>query len=79
MAVPEKVVAIPDGRSGAPVPGLERLLRPAGEGRGFTARPVTLDVLEELHALTATSPGMTDASPTRSAISLIRSTRRCAS
>ncbi len=65
MVVPGKVVEIPDGRSGAHVPGLERLLRPAAEGRGFTARPVTLDVLEELHALTATSPGMTDASPTR--------------
>lgn len=52
------------GRSPA-IPGLERLLRPSGEGRGFTARPVTLGVLEELHALMAVSPGMTDASPTR--------------
>lgn len=65
MAVPGTVVEIEGGQSGARVPGLERLLRPAAEGRGFTARPVTLDVLEELHALTATSPGMTDASPTR--------------
>lgn len=47
------------------VPPLERLLRPSAEGRGFSARPVPLATLEELHALMAVSPGMTGASPTR--------------
>lgn len=46
-------------------PGLERLLRPVAEGRAFSARPVGLDALEELHALMAIGPGMTGASPTR--------------
>jgi 3-hydroxypropanoate dehydrogenase len=63
MAQAGRVVEFTGGRT--PVPSLERLLRPEGEGRGFTARPVTLDVLEELHALMAVGPGMTGASPTR--------------
>jgi 3-hydroxypropanoate dehydrogenase len=45
--------------------GLERLLRPTAEGRGFSARPVSLEALEELQALMAVGPGMTGASPTR--------------
>ena len=45
--------------------GLERLLRPPAEGRGFSARPVSLEALEELQALMAVGPGMTGASPTR--------------
>jgi nitroreductase len=63
MAEAGRVVEFTGGQT--PVPSLERLLRPGGEGRGFTARPVTLDVLEELHALMAVGPGMTGASPTR--------------
>lgn len=47
------------------VPPLERLLRPSAEGREFTARPVSLATLEELHALMAVGPGMAGASPTR--------------
>ena len=63
MAQSGQVVEFTGGRS--PIPSLERLLRPWGEGRSFTARPVGLDVLEELHALMAVGPGMTGASPTR--------------
>jgi nitroreductase len=47
------------------VMGLERLLRPPAEGRAFSARPVSLDALEELQALMAVGPGMTGASPTQ--------------
>jgi 3-hydroxypropanoate dehydrogenase len=65
MAQAGEVVEIGGGRAPAAFPGLERLLRPSGEGRSFTARPVALDVIEELHALMAIGPGMTDASPTR--------------
>ncbi len=60
-----KVVAFEGGSTPSGIPSLERLLRPAGEGRNFTARPIGQDLLEELHALMAVSPGMTDASPTR--------------
>jgi 3-hydroxypropanoate dehydrogenase len=60
-----RVIDIRRGRTGPSVPSLERLLRPSGEGPGFTARPVPLDVLEELHALMAVGPGMSGASPTR--------------
>jgi 3-hydroxypropanoate dehydrogenase len=54
MAQAGEVVEIGGGRAPAAFPGLERLLRPSGEGRSFTARP-----------LMAIGPGMTDASPTR--------------
>ena len=59
------VVEFGGDRQGSPVPRMERLLRPCGEGRPFTVRPVLPEVLEELHALMALGPGMTGASPTR--------------
>ncbi|THD81989.1 MAG: nitroreductase family protein [Phenylobacterium sp.] len=60
-----ELVEIPRGRAPQGVLGLERLLRPSAEGRGFSGRAVSLETLEELHALMAVGPGMTGASPTR--------------
>ena len=65
MTVVSGLIEIQGGRAPRGVPGLARLLRPPAEGRGFQARTVSLDVLEELHALMAVGPGMTGASPTR--------------
>jgi 3-hydroxypropanoate dehydrogenase len=60
-----EVVEVRGERTPQGMTGLERLLRPPAEGRGFSARPVHIDALEELQALMAVSPGMTGASPTR--------------
>ena len=65
MALAGELFEFQGARTPTGVVGLERLLRPSSEGRGFAARPVTLDTLEELHALMAVGPGMTGASPTR--------------
>jgi nitroreductase len=60
-----EVVEVHAGRMSQGAIGLERLLRPPAEGRAFSARPVSFEVLEEIQALMAVSPGMTGASPTR--------------
>lgn len=65
-----EVIEFPGGRPPPDAAGLdpvtlERLLRPATEGRGFAADAVPEAALEQLHALMAVSPGMTGASPTR--------------
>ncbi|MGZ6017793.1 MAG: hypothetical protein ACXWKO_03915 [Phenylobacterium sp.] len=65
MAAIGELFEVSAGRPPQGVLGLERLLRPPSEGRGFSARPVALDILEELQALMAVGPGMTGASPTR--------------
>jgi 3-hydroxypropanoate dehydrogenase len=65
MAEVGELVEFPGGRPPAGLVGLERLLRPATDGRGFSGRPLGRDTLEELHALMAVSPGMADASPAR--------------
>jgi len=65
MTVVSGLIEIPPGGASRGVPGLARLLRPPAEGRSFQPRPVPLDLLEELNALMAVSPGMTGASPTR--------------
>jgi 3-hydroxypropanoate dehydrogenase len=64
MASVGELVGFQDGRPPQGVLGLERLLRPPAEGRAFSARTVSLEVLEELHALMAVGPGMSGASPT---------------
>ena len=61
-----ELVAFPAARR--PALTLDRLLTGAEAGpeaRGFAARPIGRDVLEELHALMALGPGQADASPTR--------------
>lgn len=65
MAFMGELVGASSGRAPQGVLGLERLLRPPDEGRGFSARPVSLATLEELHALMAVGPGMAGASPAR--------------
>jgi len=65
MAASGELVEFPGGRPPPRRVGLERLLRPATEGRGFSGRPLGRDTLEELHALMALSPGMAEASPAR--------------
>jgi nitroreductase len=65
MAQSGELVEFPGGRPPPGLVGLERLLRPATEGRGFSGRPLRRDTLEELHALMAVSPGMAEASPAR--------------
>jgi 3-hydroxypropanoate dehydrogenase len=65
MAFAGELVGLPDGRPPQGILGLERLLRAPAEGRGFSGGEVSLEVLEELHALMAVGPGMTGASPTR--------------
>jgi 3-hydroxypropanoate dehydrogenase len=64
MASVGELVELKGGRPPQGVLGLERLLRPPAEGRSFSARSVSLEVLEELHALMAVGPGMAGASPT---------------
>lgn len=65
MASVGELVGFQNGRSPQGVLGLERLLRPPAEGPAFSARTVSLEILEELHALMAVGPGMAGASPTR--------------
>ena len=45
--------------------GLDHLLRPTAEALAFDGRPLPRDLFDELHALMAVGPGMTDASATR--------------
>jgi len=59
-----ELVEVPGGVTPQGVLGLERLLRPPAGGRGFSARAVSFDVLEELQALMAVGPAMSGASPT---------------
>lgn len=64
MAFVAELAGLQDGRPPQGVLGLERLLRPSAEGRGFSGRTISLEVLEELRALMAVGPGMSGASPT---------------
>ncbi|WP_372782391.1 nitroreductase family protein [Phenylobacterium sp.] len=47
------------------LPALERLLRSSADAPRFSEGAVSLEVLEELHALMAVGPGMSGASPTQ--------------
>src|ERR1700744_4127072 len=62
MAPPARLIPIQAGRQ---PPGLDSLLRPSSRAAAFAIREVPADLLEELHALMAVGPGMTDASATR--------------
>ena len=65
MAQAGELIEFPGAQLGRSLPDLQRLLRPAAEGRGFSGARISDAVLEELVALMAVGPGMTGASPTR--------------
>lgn len=65
MAVMRALFEVRGGGPQQGLPGLERLLRSSADEPSFSSRAVSLDTLEELHALMAVGPGMTGASPTQ--------------
>jgi nitroreductase len=65
MAETGELIAFPSVRAPTGVLSLDRLLRPLAQGREFADRAIPREVLDELHALMAVSPGATGASPTR--------------